>query len=121
MGIQPIDLQTMYSQLSNISQNVSVQQNAASMTKAVSQEVQKNQTLENSQKVSNAASAKSSEENSNSTTINADGHNSNGGQFMQDKNQKKRAALYNPESIQPDNRITADDSSPIGRIVDISR
>lgn len=112
MAIQPIDLQTMYSQLANVSQNVANQQSAAQMSQAVQLQNQKLQDLENSKKVQNASNDKSQ-----SSTVNSEGHN-------QEENHAPNQNKYQQEAgkdIQPDNNVKVDDSSPLGRIVDIIR
>lgn len=112
MAIQPIDLQTMYSQLANVSQNVSNQQSAVQMSQAVQLQNQKLDNLENSKKVQGMGDEKSQ-----SNTVNEDGHNSDPKQNFQQNLYQKEAG----KEIQPDNSIKADDNSTLGRIVDIIR
>jgi len=110
MGIQPIDLQTMYSQLSNATKTMTGQQQVQ-LTQAMQQQntIQKN--IENSQKVQNA-----SNENTNAPKTNEDG--SNGGGFY-NKGQKGQ---YNNQSQDDETPPPKSNSSPyVGHLIDITR
>ena len=85
MGIQPIDLQTMYSQLSNVSKTMSGSQQAQ-LTEAMQQQ---NNIQKNMEKV--ASVQKASNEKSNAAQINQNG--SNGGGFYGRQNQKNQKFL----------------------------
>ena len=69
MGIQPIDLQNMYSQMSNIARNVAGQQQAAQVSESVQQLNQIQKDLEQSQRVNQANNDKA-----NTNNVNPEGH-----------------------------------------------
>ena len=112
MAIQPIDLQTMYSQLSNISQNVGAQHNAAHMSQITTLETQKNENLDNQNKVQSF-----NDDKANSKNVDENGSNGNNYPSQQQYKQQKEAG----KDIQPDNKISTNDNSTLGRIIDISR
>lgn len=110
MGIQPIDLQTMYSQLSNATKTMTGQQQVQ-LTQSMQQQntIQKN--IENSQKVQNT-----SNDNTNAPKTNKDG--SNGGTFYgQSKNGQYKNESDDEQNVPPKNN-----SNPyVGHIIDITR
>ena len=55
MAVQPIDLQTMYSQMSNLAQRVSHEQSSAQLSQAVTQQTALNQDMQKAQSVQKAA------------------------------------------------------------------
>lgn len=109
MAIQPIDLQTMYSQLSNVSKVMSGSQQAQ-LTEAMQQQnnIQKN--LENSAKVQ-----QSSGEKSNAGSINQNGHRGSG--YFQGKNGKNE----NTDDEQEAKKENSSSSPYLGKIIDITR
>ena len=54
MAIQPIDMQTMYSQLNNVAKNAGAQQQAQ-LSEAMQQQSNIQKNLENSQKIQNTS------------------------------------------------------------------
>ena len=70
MGIQPIDLQTMYSQMSNVANRVSHEQQSAQVAQGLQQQLAVNQNAQNIKTVNKAAS-----EEQKSGTVKEDGHN----------------------------------------------
>ena len=111
MGIQPIDLQTMYSQLSNVSKTMSGAQQAQ-LTEAMQQQSNIQKSLENVTKVHETSSEKSD-----ANAVNQDGSNSS---FA--GNQKKKQDLQ--QELEPENpeiRAQRARYSHIGTIIDITR
>ena len=110
MGIQPIDLQTMYTQLSNVSKAMSGAQQAQ-LTEAMQQQGNIQRNLENSAKVQ-----QTSNEKSDTNSVNQNGSNSSGaygGQKHQNnKKNEEEAEEYRPPKS---------DSSYLGTIIDITR
>ena len=74
MGIQPIDLQNMYSQISNVAKNVGGQQQAAQVAQSVQQQNQIQKDMESAQRVQQTSNDKA-----NTNNVNADGHQGSGG------------------------------------------
>lgn len=113
MGIQPIDLQNMYSQMVNVSKNLTGQQQAAQMTEAANQknEIQKN--IENNHKVQ-----KTSNDNQNAALVNSDGR-SGGGSGNPNKNFQDNKSDNEETSEFTSN--TSYKSKTIGTIIDIMR
>lgn len=109
MGIQPIDLQTMYSQLSNVSKSMSGAQQAQ-LTEAMQQQnnIQKN--MEKAAAVQQTSNGKA-----NAAQINQNG--SNGGGLYGRQNQQKKKQ----EDNSSENHPVKNDSSYLGTIIDIMR
>lgn len=109
MGIQPIDLQVMYSQSANVSRmagNVQASQLAESITQQTTV-VQKN--LENSKKVHSA-----SDDKANSQKVNDEKNGNGSGGFRQNGRNEKS------EENEENGSQTAGSSSPyLGTIIDI--
>ena len=105
MGIQPIDLQTMYSQLSNVSKTISGPQQAQ-LTEAMQQQnnIQKN--LEKTSSVQQTSNEKST-----SSGVNSNGHNSSSYQSKNQDNKKDDET----ENV----KKTANKHSYLGQIIDI--
>lgn len=80
MAIQPIDLQTMYSQMSNVASKVSHEQHGAQMTASMQQQ---SAVLQNSQSVKTVQKAAGEE--SKTGLIKDDGHQSQNGQSDEKK------------------------------------
>lgn len=111
MGIQPIDLQTMYSQLSNVNRSLSAAQQVQ-LTQAMQQKSDIEKNLEESKKVqktSGEQTEKVGEDGSN-------GQNSKG--FFNSKSDKKNSEnkIENPK-----NNFGKNGSPYIGTIIDITR
>ena len=112
MGIQPIDLQTMYSQLSNVSKSLAAGQQAQ-LTEAMQQQQNIQRGLENASKVQQTQTEKTD-----AALVNKDG--SNGGELP---NQKKNPSHDNNSSeYKEDGSPKHSSSSPyVGTIIDITR
>jgi len=112
MGIQPIDLQNMYSQMSNVARSVAGQHQAAQVSESVQQQNQIQKNIEQSQKVQQAKNDKANTQN-----VNADGHQGGAGTY-QNPNKKKNKNNDSKGSF----GIYADTKSEyVGTIVDITR
>ena len=111
MGIQPIDLQTMYTQLSNVSKTMAGSQQAQ-LTEAMQQQGNIQRNMENAAKVQ-----QTSNEKSNTNSVNQNGSNSSGAydqKKQQGKNQKEEDDI---QEIRP----PKSDHSYLGTIIDITR
>lgn len=113
MGIQPIDLQTMYSQLSNVAKTMSGAQQAQ-LTESMQQQGNIQRELENSQKVQ-----QTSNEKANANKINQNGSGSQTFAGHQGKKEKKDEDSEN----QNENQSYYRNNNPpyLGSIIDISR
>ena len=112
MGIAPIDLQTMYSQLSNVSKTMSGAQQAQLTESMQQQNIQRD--LENSQKVQ-----QTSNEKANASKINQNG---SGSQSFTGKREKKENSEENQNAQNEDqNLYNKYKPSYLGNIIDISR
>lgn len=111
MGIQPIDLQTMYQQLSNVSKTLSGAQQAQ-LTEAMQQQnnIQKN--LEMASRVQNTSNEKS-------TANNVNQNGSNAGTFAGRHQQNKKDD--NEKQDEYNNNPIRSDSAYLGTIIDITR
>lgn len=109
MAIQPIDLQTMYSQLSNVSKSLSGAQQSQ-LTEAMQQQANIQKNLEKA-----AAVQQTSNEKSSAAQINQNGSNSSG--YYGKQNQKKQHNSEEPE----ENRPPKSDLDYLGTIIDIMR
>ena len=89
MGIQPIDLQTMYTQLSNVSKTMAGAQQAQ-LTEAMQQQGNIHRNMENSAKVQ-----QTSNEKADTNSVNQNGSNASGawGGKKQQKKENEAAAL----------------------------
>ena len=112
MGIQPIDLQTMYSQLSNVSKSLGAGQQAQ-LTEAMQQQNNIQRGLENASKVQQTQTDKPD-----TALVNKDG--SNGGELP---NQKKNSSQNNNSSDYKEDGSPKHSSSSqyVGTIIDITR
>ena len=111
MGIQPIDLQTMYTQLSNVSKSMAGAQQAQ-LAEAMQQQGNIQRNMENAAKVQ-----QTSNEKSNTNSVNQNGSNSSGaygGKKQQNKNQNEEDDI---QEIRP----PKSDHSYLGTIIDITR
>ena len=112
MGIQPIDLQTMYTQLSNVSKTMAGSQQAQ-LTEAMQQQNNIQRSMENAAKVQ-----QTSNERSDTNSVNQNGSNSSGAYGGRNQNQKKE----NPNNDDtPEYRPPKSDHSYLGTIIDITR
>ena len=112
MGIAPIDLQTMYTQLSNVSKTMAGAQQAQ-LTEAMQQQGNIQRGLENAAKVQ-----QTSNEKSDTNSVNQNGSNASGawgGKKQQDKKQNN-----NQENFE-ERRPPKSDNSYLGTIIDITR
>lgn len=113
MGIAPIDLQTMYSQLSNVSKTMSGAQQAQ-LTESMQQQQNIQRDLENSQKVQ-----QTSNEKANASKINQNG---SGSQSFTGKREKKENSEENQNAQNEEqNLYNKYKPSYLGNIIDISR
>lgn len=109
----PIDFQTMYSQISNISQNVSAQQNAAQLSEYSQQQIKTQQNLENSTKVQQTATEKS-----NAANVNKDGRGGGGYSSFSKKRNKSDSETEDIISTDSYDRVK---EAHLGNIIDITR
>lgn len=111
MAIAPIDLQTMYTQLSNVSKTMAGAQQAQ-LTEAMQQQGNIQRNMENAAKVQ-----QTSNEKSDTNSVNQNGSNASGA-WGGKKQQKKE----NEESSEGfENRPQKSDRSYLGTIIDITR
>lgn len=82
MAIQPIDLQTMYSQMNNVAKTVAVQQQGGQLTQAMQEAQRVQQNSEQAAQVHKAADSESK-----SGQVNKDGHDSQ--EYNPQENKKK--------------------------------
>ena len=110
MGVQPIDLQNMYSQLSNVAKAVAGQQQAAQLSESMQQQNQIEQNMINAQRI------QQTNEKSDTGNVNENGHHGTMSYSQQKKNkngEQEKEQNHNPSSSK--------DSSYIGTIIDITR
>ena len=112
MGIQPIDLQNMYSQMSNIARSVAGQQQAAQVSESVQQQNQIQKNIEQSQRVN-----QTNNEKANTNNVNPDGHKGGAGTYQnpnkKGKNKKEMTSGFGSYGETK--------SEYVGTIVDITR
>ena len=111
MGIQPIDLQTMYTQLSNVSKSMAGAQQAQ-LTEAMQQQGNIQRNMENAAKVQ-----QTSNEKSNTNSVNQNGSGAGafaGGRQKGHKEEKEDNPLE-------ERRPPKSDLSYLGTIIDITR
>ena len=114
MGIQPIDLQNMYSQISNVAKNVGGQQQAAQVSQSVQQQNQVQKDIESVQRVQQTSNDKS-----NTNNVNPDGHHGSGGAPTYQNPKKKNQTGGNTSSSFGNYQASKD--GYVGTIVDITR
>lgn len=114
MAILPIDLQNMYSQMSNVAKSVGGQQNASQLAGSIQQMTQGEKLAQENTKVQSASNDKAD-----SRSINADGKNGSNNSGYQ--NQKREHGKYENEGN--NNSYSAEKSvNPyLGSIIDITR
>ncbi len=110
MGIQPIDLQTMYTQLSNVSKSMAGPQQAQ-LTEAMQQQSNIQRSMENAAKVQ-----QTSNEKVNANSVNQNGSNSSGAYGGKKQEGKKQNSDDTGEYRPPKS-----DNSYLGTIIDITR
>ena len=111
MGIQPIDLQTMYTQLSNVSKTMAGAQQAQ-LTEAMQQQGNIQRSIENASRVQ-----QTSNEKANANSVNQNG--SGAGAFAGGR-QKGHKEEKEDNSIE-ERRPHKSDLSYLGTIIDITR
>ena len=111
MGIQPIDLQTMYTQLSNVSKTMAGAQQAQ-LTEAMQQQGNIQRSMENAAKVQ-----QTSNEKADTNSINQNSSNGSGA-YRQKKQDKKN---QNTQEENGEIRPPKSDLSYLGTIIDITR
>jgi len=111
MGIQPIDLQTMYSQLSNVSKSMAGAQQAQ-LTEAMQQQGNIQKSLENAAKVQQTSNEKATARN-----VNQNGSNSS----SYDGRRQKGKNENSDNQDEYENRPLKSDLSYLGTIIDITR
>lgn len=111
MGIAPIDLQTMYTQLSNVSKTMAGAQQAQ-LTEAMQQQGNIQRNMENAAKVQ-----QTSNEKSDTNSVNQNGSNGSGAYGQ--KNQNKQNT--NNQDDTTEKRPPKSDLSYLGTIIDITR
>ncbi len=109
MGIQPIDLQTMYSQLANVSK-IAGEQQSAQLTQSMQQQSAIQRDMENARKVKETDNDKASTNNVNSNGKNNDGENNS------NKDKKKKDELIEAEKSDNNSKHPY-----LGTIIDITR
>ena len=113
MGIQPIDLQTMYTQLSNVSKAMSGSQQAQ-LTEAMQQQGNIQRSMENAAKVQQTSNEKAD---TNSVNQNGSGAGAYSNQNRNGKKQNQKNDNYSDN----ENRPPKSDLSYLGTIIDITR
>ena len=109
MAIQPIDLQTMYSQLSNLSKSMAGAQQAQ-LTEAMQQQANIQKGMEKSKAVKQTSNEKST-----AGQINHDGSNNTAYQ------QQKHSYKNDNEEEEPENKAGTGDLPYLGTLIDITR
>ena len=111
MAIQPIDLQNMYSQMSNVAKSVAGQSQTAQLADSMQQQaiVQKN--LENNSKVQKTA------ENTNANSVNENGHK--GSAFS--SGTKRKPNNQSENQSEEDDKPKYPENPYLGTIIDIMR
>lgn len=116
MGIQPIDLQTMYSQASNVAKSLSGTQQAQ-LAESMQQQANIQRNLENASKVQQPSNEKSD-----TAKINQNGSGSQDFSGRQEKKNKKNDGgngyVFTGEE---ENSFSKNSPSYLGNIIDISR
>lgn len=110
MAIQPIDLQNMYQQLSNVSKSITNQPQLNQLASSLQQQTIVQQNLEESTKVS-----RTNEDAQNTNNIDADGKN--------DSSQNQRQSSEQKHENQNDGAQKSNPNNPpfVGTIIDITR
>lgn len=109
MGIHPIDLQTMYSNMSNVSMNHAAHEISGQATKQAADAASIQNNIEKSKQVNKAAENEMS-----SMSVNEDGR---GGEENPNSNNRKKANEEKPEV--PEKKIVHIRESYLGNHIDI--
>jgi len=114
MGIQPIDLQSMYSQISNVAKAVGGQQQTAQLNESMQQQTVIQKNLENAAKVQQTSAEKNS-------ARNVDSNGSNGSFYAQSRSKKQNQDSEDEDSYS-ENQTKEHKSGPsyLGTIIDIT-
>lgn len=116
MAIQPIDMQTMYSQLNNVAKNAGAQQQAQ-LSEAMQQQSNIQKNLENSQKIQNTSNTQSL-----SPKISSDGKGGSGSSEENHSSQNNNTDdLENQIEELQNNTISNYQDKKVGSIIDIMR
>lgn len=110
MAIQPIDLQTMYSQMSNVASKVSHEQHGSQMTAALQQQSAVNQNAENIKTVKKAAG-----EDAKTGLVKDNGHQN------QESSSNESKPKNESEEETAENKKTEFREDYLGRHIDITR
>ncbi len=110
MAIHPIDLQTMYSQLSNVAKQAASQQQGAQLAASVYQEKAVRENLEESARVQRTTGDQSK-----SASVDGDGKNQDGGR----EREKRKRDGSDEEPPQPEQGRVQEPY--LGRHIDITR
>lgn len=94
MAIQPIDLQTMYSQMNNVAKTVANQQQGTQLVNAMQESKIVRQNLENSAQVHKAADNEAK-----SGQVKADGHGSSNKEGSDNKQKKSDQEQSDKENV----------------------
>ena len=111
MAIQPIDLQTLYTQLENVSKTVAFQQQGVHIKEALQQSREVKAKDEKKKTVSEAEFADSGSE-----AVKNDRHSSGSGESPESKN--KKSSEQEEESPEPEYIVFKDPG--LGKIIDIN-
>ena len=111
MGVQPIDLQNMYSQLSNVAKTVAGQQQTAQLNESMQQQNQIEKNMINAQKI------QQTNEKSNTGNINENGHK---GSYAYSHQRQKKEQNQQEQNDSTDSAGSAE-SPYLGTIIDITR
>ena len=115
MGIQPIDLQTMYTQASNVSKAMSGAQQAQ-LTEAMQQQNNIQRNLENVTKVQ-----QTSNEKSDTNSVNQNGSGGGGLYGGRRKNQNNNGNYSDSSENEESSHPRSEHPSYLGTIIDITR
>lgn len=110
MAIQPIDLQTMYSQMSNVAQRVSHEQNGAQLSQSINQQSVINQNAEKAKSVQSL-----SNEESKAALVKDEGH---GNGYSGASSKKQQSDEETSEEQKKDNEYRGDH---MGQHINITR
>lgn len=95
MAIQPIDLQTMYSQMSNVANRVSHEQQSVQVAQGMQQQTALNQNIQTVKTVN-----KASPEEENAPNVKEDGHNASEQKESEKKKKQEQPEPYKSQKIE---------------------
>lgn len=100
MALQPIDLQTMYSQMANVAQRVSGETQGAALSQQIQQQEAANQNLRQSQAVQRAAENQSEagkiKKDGSGNSQNAEAQDKKGGRQRPEEGEKQKYEIRDP-------------------------